>query len=219
MEDIILDQYVNLFLKKTSHINYRENGAFKSELFLIYALHKFFNSNRFVESGLDYGMSTKTLLELIDCDYLGIDLNPNCVASKIDRNNFRFLNIDANIFLENEIKEKTENKYSIFLDGPKGKEAADLKEKLLTYDNVMFVAIHDSYDGGLLNFTENRVFESMTNEVYNKKYFNLLNQRYVENVQTIFTLKNNNSENTYFDCYPSGPGISIYSKKIINFKI
>jgi hypothetical protein len=216
--NLIFEDYITEFLDKTKTINYRQNGAFKSELFVIYCLHKYFGSQSFLESGLDSGMSTSTLLELIDCEYVGIDLVPNCGASKIEKPNFRFIHGDGYQYLINSVTNNKETKYSIFVDGPKGETAISLKNQLLLNDNVMFVALHDTYDG-LENEHTDRIFETRSNQLYSKKYFDVLNQRDSNDIVTIYNLENIGNFISYYECYPTGPGVSIYSKNNVNFII
>lgn len=216
--DLIFDDYIDDFLLKTKTINYKENGAFKSELFVIHCLHKIFNSDIFLESGLDNGMSTSTLLELVDCKYIGIDVVSDCGASKIIKPNFEFINGDGYQYITDYVNNNKEFKYSIFIDGPKGGLSITMKNILLNNDNVMFVALHDTYDG-LENENDKRIFETKSNQPYNEKYFDILNQRNDDGVISIFNLKNSEKSISYFDSYPTGPGLSVYSNKNINFII
>lgn len=215
MVNIYLHSYLNEFLEKTEDFEYNENGVFRSEIFILYSLIKHFNSEIFIESGLDNGVSTKTLLKLIDKLYYGVDINPECKASEISKNNFIFLCGDSKKIIFDLIELNNERKFSIFIDGPKSEEAQQLKNSLLLNNNVDFVAIHDTYDYPK-NDNDFRIFESSSNESYNIKYFDILNQKSMEDRRTIYNLKNNHGPNTYFECFPNGPGICIYSKKPIN---
>ena len=129
--NLTFNNYITEYIKKTRDIEYKHNGAFKSEIFILYALHKLFNCNLFIESGLDNGVSTETLLSLIDCEYLGIDLNENCFASKIDKLNFKFYSGDSTKIIQDHILNNQDSKISIFIDGPKNLQAIELKNKLL----------------------------------------------------------------------------------------
>lgn len=213
--EIVLDDYLEEFLEKCCNINYDHNGAFNSELFIIFALHRAFKSSLFIESGLDNGVSTNKLLEITDCDYIGIDVNRNCKASIIQKQNFNFICGDSNILLFEQVNNNMNRNISIFIDGPKSTNAIELKNKLLNNENVMFVALHDTYDG-LENEHDNRIFETKNNVEYYEKYYDKLNK--IDGVVNIFNLFVN-SDKTYASIYPTGPGLSVYSKEKIKFKI
>jgi hypothetical protein len=213
-QTINFDKYLNEFTEKVSWMNYEDNGMFNSEIFLLYVLYKEINCNMVIESGIDNGVSTKRLLNLIEDDYVGIDINQNCNGSNLINKNFKFLYGDSNKLI-NEIIENNNKNIFVIIDGPKGQIASRLKDELLENDKIKIVAIHDTYDG-LENENHLRVFESKNNERYNKKYFKLLNDN---SEISIFNKLNYPVENnlTYSQTFPDGPGISVYSKLNFNF--
>lgn len=222
MKTIDLSKYVYEFLKKTKGIPFVQMGAFKSELFLLYCLHKEFKNNLFLESGLHEGFSTRLLLKLITDPYIGIDRqNPPCSASQIKNKNFTFHQGCGIKLLPKIISFESDKSISVFIDGPKSQLAHRLKEDILKkFDHVPFVAIHDTYDG-LEDANELRIFESKRNTKFNAKYFELLN-RAQDGETDIFGLNNiiiKTEKKTYAKTYPSGPGISIYSKHDVKFKL
>lgn len=206
------------FLEKTKNINYEQNGAFKSELYCLYAIFNYFKCDFFIESGIDNGHSTKILLELLNCSYIGIDINSECYGSKIENELFTFICGDSSKTIQNLIENLSDKKIFIFIDGPKGHYAIEMKNKLLEYPNIKCVSLHDTYDG-LENENHKRIFETKSNSLFNNKYFSLINQMGNNNINTIYNLKNNYSDLFYSQCYPNGPGISFYSNELVNFEI
>lgn len=212
---INVGKHVEEFNNKTHNINYMRHGVFKSELYIIFCLYRELGCNFFIESGLCNGVSTNTLLALISDDYIGIDMDEACQAAKIDKPNFHFIHgrTEERIF---ELV-RSDKQIFIFIDGPKGQMAIDLKNQLLELDNVKTVAIHDTYDG-IEHDTHMRVFETKSNEEYNKKYFEILNQKNESKVATIYntdiydTIDGQVVYRNYNEWYPTGPGLSVYSK-------
>jgi len=222
-EPIIVDlpKRVSIFLEETRGIPFEQMGIFKSEAFVLYCLHKEFKNNLFLESGLYEGFSTRLLLKLITDPYVGIDIDsPRSGISQIENENFTFRQACSIKLLPQLINGHSNKNISVFIDGPKSYLANELKNDILkNFNNVPFVALHDTYDG-LENMNELRVFESKSNSEFNAKYFKLLN-RGQDGETDIFNLKNIiiNPEETYAQTYPSGPGISIYSKHNVKFKL
>lgn len=216
---IDLNKNINSFVEKLSNMNYLENSMFNSEIYLLYSIAKQMKLNMVIESGLDNGGSTEKLLNLIEFQYIGIDINPNCsfISSNRYKNysNFEFNNGNSIEILPTLVEKNKDKNILIIIDGPKSREAIELKNKLLNYDHVKIIAVHDTYDG-LENENIDRVFETINNTEYNNKYYKLLNN--LGNI-TVFNKKNNDSSRTYFEHYPTGPGISIYSKLNMQFLI
>jgi hypothetical protein len=228
MKTIHLEKYLSEFIERTKDIAFEQEGAFKSELFLLYSLHRGFESSLFVESGLQNGFSTRVLLSLINETYYGVDAQQHCrAADEIGEGktypypNFLFQCGNAFDHVEKFIKQAPDKNVSVFIDGPKGREAIRLKNQILNHNqNVAFVGLHDTYDG-LQSEDHLRFFESSGNEEYNKKYYNLLNKS-ADGVMDVFGLINNASHcsgKPYSDCYPSGPGISLYSNRDVHIEL
>lgn len=213
-QTINFDKYLNEFIEKVSWMDYEDNGMFNSEIFLLYVLYKEMNCNMIIESGIDNGVSTKRLLNLIEDDYVGIDINQNSAGANFNNTNFKFLCGDSTTLINNIIDNNNKNIF-VIIDGPKGHIASNLKNKLLENDKIKIVAIHDTYDG-LEHDNHLRVFESKGNEGYNKKYFKLLNDN---SKISIFNKINHPIEYnlTYAQIFPNGPGMSVYSKLNLNF--
>lgn len=206
---------LNIFLEKVKDFNYRDNGMFNSELFLILYLYHKYNCNFFIESGIDNGNSTEILLKFIEDPYVGIDINPYCAGARISNNNFKFINANSKNIFDLVVSTNDEKNLFILIDGPKGKEASEIKNKLLNNNNILFVACHDTHDG-LMDDNHYRIFETMTDTEYNKNYYDLLNLKNNNKIRTVFNVINylNYSNLTYQQAYPNGPGLSIYSNKI-----
>jgi len=225
MKTINLSKYVPSFLEKTKGIHYAQQGAFKSELFLLYCLHKEFENDMFIESGLCNGFSTQILLSLIKDPYVGIDSDKRWRGREKSEiktaKDFTFQHGNSIQHLPQTILRNPNKQISVFIDGPKNTAAMQLKDKILSYTNVSFVAVHDTYDG-LVNQNKLRIFESSSNKKYNAKYFELLN-RAQGNEADIFSLVNSERAScrtvSYAKCYPNGPGISIYSKHDVKFEL
>jgi len=213
--NIEINKYVNQFLEKIDNIDYRENGMFNSEIYMVYLLYKELNCNLFIESGIDYGVSTEKFLRLIYDEYIGIDINQFCAGSIFLNENFKFICGNSINIIENIVEVKNNNIF-IMIDGPKGDDAIKMKNELLENDKVKIVAIHDTYDG-LEDDYYFRIFETKNNQDYYEKYFDILNQKDKSNIITIYNKKNNKLTETYLETFPTGPGVSIYSKLDIKF--
>lgn len=213
--DINLEKNLNEFEILIHKVPFGPSGMFNSEIFVVYSLYKHLNCNLFIESGIDWGVSTIKFLNLIADDYIAIDINPNCFGSRIKSDRYYFISKDSQEAIPEILKNYVDRNVFIMLDGPKNVVATNFKNKLLQYNNVMAVAIHDTYDG-LVNDNEYRIFESSSNDEYNKKYFEKLNN--ISQLVNVYNLMNYNNK-TYYESYPTGPGVSIYSKNEIKFII
>lgn len=214
---IDLNKHVNEFHELIKNISYKHNGMFNNEIFLIYVLYKELNCDMFIESGVDNGVSTERFLKFIKDEYIAIDWNANCTGKNFNNENFYFTCADSTNLIPKLINERKNKNIFIMLDGPKNMEAAIFKNKLLEEDNVKIVAIHDTYDG-LDNENHLRIFETKNNMEYSKKYFDLLNLKNDNTITTIYNLRNHHGQ-TYHETYPTGPGVSLYSKFEINFTL
>lgn len=193
------------------------SGTFNNEVFIVYALYKELQCDMFIESGISNGVSTERFLKFINDEYIGIDWDPNCYGAKVNLKNFYFTSADSRFLINKLINHRKNKNIFIMIDGPKGPDAIIMKNQFLENDNVKIVAIHDTYDG-LENEDYLRIFETKNNFDYNKKYFDFLNLKNNNNIDTVYNFLNVNGQ--YFsETFPSGPGISIYSKMEINFKL
>lgn len=214
---IKIDKHIDNFLNLIGHIPFGQSGMFNSEIFMIYVLYKELECDMFIESGIDNGISTKKFLEFIKDEYIGIDINPNCYGNNFTNDNFYFTSADSTFLVPKIIDNRKNKNIFVMLDGPKNIDAAILKNKLLNYDNVKFVAIHDTWDG-LDNENYLRIFETKSNLLFYQKYFDILNMKNEKNLTSIYNLINYDGK-YYVDTYPNGPGISIYSKLNLKFEI
>jgi hypothetical protein len=212
---IDVNKHIDQFIEIIGDIDYDENGMFNSEIYMVYLLYKELNCNLFIESGIDYGVSTQRFLKLIHDEYIGIDINEYCTGRLFNKSNFQFI-CGNSLNIINNIVDNKENDIFIMIDGPKGHDAIQMKNMLLDNNKVKVVAIHDTYDG-LENEDYLRVFETKNNKSYYEKYFDILNQKDKSNTTTIYNKRNNQSSEMYVDTFPSGPGVSIYSKLDLNF--
>jgi hypothetical protein len=213
--NILVEKYIQEFVNGIKNFNYKDNGMFNNEIYIVYLLYKELNCDLFVESGIDNGVSTEKFLHLIDDEYIGIDINQHCYGSKVKKNNFQFICGNSMNILKNIVNEKNKNIFAM-IDGPKNHDAIKLKNELLDNDKVKIVALHDTYDG-LENEDYLRVFETKNNSEYSKKYFDILNFRDKNDIVTIYNKNIDALGKTYYTIYPTGPGVSIYSKEKLNF--
>lgn len=215
--NIALAKQVANFYELIKDLPYKHNGMFNSEIFIVYALYKELSCNMFIESGLDNGVSTERFLKFITDEYVGIDMVSNCYGNKINLSNFTFSCADSITVIPDIVKNKKTKNIFVMIDGPKGPDAVSLKNKLLEYNNVPVVAIHDTYDR-LEDEHHLRIFETKNNVEYYKKYFDYLNLKENKNISTIYNLINCDGL-PYSGSFPAGPGISIYSKLDIKFTL
>lgn len=144
------------FQKKVLPIEWTERSILLSEGFALCAIAKMYDIDVLIESGTYNGRSTKIWTKFFETniDIYSIDIHINNKARNFLKND-RVILIegDSNSIIRDITSKYQEKKVGIFIDGPKGKEAVYLLEKLIDYQNVYFIGIHDLHRN---DFTKNR---------------------------------------------------------------
>ena len=121
-------------------------GILMSEGLSICAAMDLYKIDMLIESGICNGHSTQI--------WLNYDNNISIKAFdiKIKESTKKRLSLEKNLFMEcgnskvlvpEAIKNNTNKRIGVFIDGPKGVASLRLAEKCYLYDNVSFVAVHD----------------------------------------------------------------------------
>lgn len=143
----VADSLVLDYKQSIKNIKYRRTGIRFSEGFLLHILCRIYNVDLVIESGVNYGMSTRIL---VNCgmSIISLDRKPVCkeIADVFENNpNAKFVMGESPKTLPeilDDVKYKNK-KIGVFIDGPKRLLARQLAEKAFSYDNVFFVGIHD----------------------------------------------------------------------------
>lgn len=122
---------------------YVKNGMFYSEVFLFLQECSRRLVDLVIESGVNFGMSTRMLAAAFNGDVVSIDRR--FIIEPPER--VRFVEGEAVEVLPELLQEYHDRRVGILLDGPKGRTALALKDACFTYDCVRVVAIHDSSQG------------------------------------------------------------------------
>lgn len=131
------------FIRLTEDLVYRPKSIFPSEMFLFYREAKQRNVDQIIETGAGFGGSSSYLARLF----------PNVTLTCIDDNGYGFLTTlrkelpinfiqgDATQVLLPVIERSHSKSIAVLIDGPKGKKAIDLANKIS--DHAVLIAIHD----------------------------------------------------------------------------
>ncbi len=143
------------FLKKvdplSSDFKITNRGVWASECFALCVMCDLLGIETYIESGVYKGQSLLSLRAYYDEDMVihGIDFfYYNIPHEAIVRGitiSHKYTVGDSNIILPEQISKNSQFSFGVFIDGPKGWDALKLAEKIIGYDNVKFIGIHDSY--------------------------------------------------------------------------
>lgn len=129
------------FNARTADVSYHHRGAFFSELYLFVSICLDRGVTRIVESGVYHGVSTRLFRTIWPDRVTSIDAKPEGVAPDLVDG----LTIgDGCALVPQMVASYHADVVGVFLDGPKGLAAAQLRHWCLAQPNVRVVAQHDS---------------------------------------------------------------------------
>lgn len=205
--DTTFEKYINTFIEKTKNNEYLDNGMFDSELFLSYVFFKELKCEILIESGVCHGYSTLNYLKLLNVQQFGIDINNDAYNTGLNLEksfpNFKMYKGDSFSIIPNLLNSNKDKNIFISIDGPKYEKAIELKDLCLSFNNVKCASVHDHTESP----NDDYKFSTVTHPTFNKKYFNLLNNKQKNKSHNKFKNK------SYADVYPNGPGLTIFVNK------
>ncbi|MFW5945058.1 MAG: hypothetical protein ACOCTU_07335 [Bacteroidota bacterium] len=145
------------YLEDFQTFGYQRRGLFNSEILLIYCMAREMNIRLIIESGIARGHSTYTLAKnlidteteiiAIDKDKISDDIKFFCKRLDNDEDDLK-IGIwykDFYKFVKHNINMFDDIDTLVIIDGPKGRDAIFLAEKLLKRSNIKGCFIHDLY--------------------------------------------------------------------------
>lgn len=128
------------FQARTAGIAYHPRGAFFSELYLFVTLCLERGVRHVVESGVYGAVSTRVFRSIWPGAVTSIEFRPANIPADLDG----VLIGDGRVLVPSEIARLSGERVGVFLDGPKGPAAAEIRDWCLTQPQVRVVALHDS---------------------------------------------------------------------------
>jgi len=154
------------FQAQTAGLPYHHRGAFFSELYLFVALCLERGVTRIVESGVYHGVSTRVFRAIwpgrvtsveARSEYIPADLADVVVG-------------DGMALVPTHVSAHSDEPLGVFIDGPKGALAAELRAWCLAQPNVRVVAQHDSPIGsGELVHSYDQAFRRDTGDAIDQR--------------------------------------------------
>jgi hypothetical protein len=127
----------------SSKISWISRGVLVSEGFALCAMADLYDVDLMIESGVYYGRST-LMFAKYGKKTIAVDIAVKQEAKdRLQKYDVTLIEGSGIELLPKLIKENTEHKIGVFIDGPKGVKGAALAGECYKYDNVMFVGIHD----------------------------------------------------------------------------
>lgn len=142
-------------------VPYQAKGIWYTEAFLFCSICDILGVNAIIESGMANGCSTELFANYFDFDILVYDNNQYGIFEETSNrlkkyNNLHMFNGDSNKLIPETVELNKDAKLGIFIDGPKGFGARELRDNLLKFDNILCFGFHDyagqnKYDIGLFD--------------------------------------------------------------------
>jgi len=134
------------FVEKMLPMPFVARGILASEGFAFCAISKHFKANLILESGVYKGQSTSIWSKFFsNSKVIAIDkvLLESTVKKFTSVSNVELRKGSGETLLPKLIRENSNERITVFIDGPKGMDAIDLAEECLSFDNVFMVGLHD----------------------------------------------------------------------------
>jgi hypothetical protein len=162
---------------------YYDRGIMPTEAFAFISYCKSFQIDTIIESGTAFGQSC-----YLYAKYLGINIHTidnishyGNKAQAIAKERCKDLPVtfhegDSNKVLPKLIEQYSNNKIAVFIDGPKGGEAQQLRRKIWSYKNVVIAALHDSVgenEIGKFSSCNHPTFLSEYRDIFDSEVLNL----------------------------------------------
>ncbi len=149
---MIIDAKLNKFKTKVGVVPWQPYSILTSEAYAICTMFDEYHCDAIIESGIALGRSAEIFARYFDDkSIISID-----TASAYGDTVFRYakerLSIydnlivikgDSNVLMPKYIRKYSNRRLGVFIDGPKGLKAINLAKKIIDYDNVVIVGIHD----------------------------------------------------------------------------
>ncbi len=195
-------------LKSLREEPYFDRGILPSEAFAFISFCKSFNVDLIIESGTAFGHST-----FLFAKYLGIpvytidnislygDHAQSIAKNRCSSYDVTFIEGDSVEIIPQLIKNNPTKKIAVFIDGPKGNTAHQLRKSIWHNSNVVICALHDT-EGKNQAYN----FSSINNDEFQEKYSLFLDDKSLESPYP------DNPSITLKQRFPRGMGIDIHYK-------
>lgn len=165
------------FAMKTAGIAYHHRGAFFSELYLFVSLCLDRGVTRVIESGVYHGVSSRVFRAFWPGRVVSIEYRPESVPADLVAD---VVIGDGVTLVPAFVTGSQGEKVGVFLDGPKGHTAAQLREWCLTQPHVQVVGQHDSPVGaGEFVHSYDQTFRQQTGDQIDMRIDQDLRSQYV----------------------------------------
>lgn len=185
-----------------------DRGILPTEAFAFISYCKELNIECIIESGTAFGQSCYLFAKYLGMKVYTIDIiGPyGRKAQDIARSRCRdlpveFLEGNSNEILPKLLSELSNKSIAVFIDGPKGTEAINLKDRIWNYESVKMVGIHD-----LIGENITGQFSSANNSLFINTYQDMLDSI------SLSTSWVENPTQTMKEKFPYGQGICIWHK-------
>lgn len=137
------------FEKTVSDVDAVKHGVFLTEGLLLCSVFDILGTDLIIESGTAYGTSAEIFANYFDIPVITIDSDHlysaySDTANKLaSYSNLTCLKGDSFNLLPELIRNNSDKRISVFIDGPKGDGAIQLRNKIINYGNIVSVGFHD----------------------------------------------------------------------------
>ena len=143
-----LEESLPKFLETGHKVPWQDRSILMSEAFAFCGVGDLFDIDIVLESGVWLGRSTEIFASYFAPKrVVAVDVSLKKVM--VDRlgkyDNLTLVQDDGPSYIKRMLKDSKIKRAGIFIDGPKESRAVDCAKKLLAYENVSFVAIHDAH--------------------------------------------------------------------------
>jgi len=141
-------QNADKFSSIVESVEYKSRGIWYTEAFLFCSICDILNVDAIIESGVAYGCSTDIFATYFDFQIISVDIDQYETFEKTkDRlkhhDNLSMVKGDGFEIIPEILKDGKDVKVGVFIDGPKGKEARQLRDSLSEFGNVLCFGYHD----------------------------------------------------------------------------
>jgi len=143
-----LEKSLPKFLETGFKVPWQERSILMSEAFAICGAGDLFDIDIVLESGIWLGRSTEIFAKYFAPKrVVAIDVSlKKAMVERLEKyNNLTLIQGDGPEQIRKALKDPKIKRAGIFIDGPKESRAVDCARKLLAYENVSFVAVHDAH--------------------------------------------------------------------------
>lgn len=165
------------FTARTAGIAYHHRGAFFSELYLFASLCMERGVTQIIESGVYHGVSSRVFRAIWPGRVVSIECRPESVPADLIGD---VVIGDGVTMVPSFVRASQSEVVGVFLDGPKGNAAIQLREWCLAHPHVPVVAQHDSPMGvGERVHSYDRAWRKQTGDALDLRIDPALRSQYV----------------------------------------